>query len=1299
MRMLIRTLASSFVIIFFLSFQAAIALGQNTVTGAFEGTVTDSITGQPIVGATAEITNVETNIAVTKLTDARGRFYQGLLAPGLYRIRVTMNGYQPNETFQRLKIARTGEVVPVPVNLDPIPAGTTPPTTTPPTTTPPTTPPGTPPATPPTTTLPAPPSTTTPVTPPPPIPAAAQTAAGNEVRSSINTVDARRSGSFSEEDVSALPLGGTTFTRTFDELALLLPGVAPPPQTLGSFAGPGQGSGVGTSGQFAVNGLRSRGNNFTVDGSDNNDEDIGVRRQGFLSLVPQPIESIREYQAITLLAPAQFGRNFGANVNAVSKSGGNQVHGNLFGFFNSSQLNARNFFDSANGNDLVQVRANSGAAVTLDGQPLRVRNHSGGEDSFTLGKVGGTLGGPIRRQSTFYFLAAEGQLINATQEENFAVPSIEQRGIFGSGATGISGNPLNSAGSQFRARPTNSSGDAFYSLFPFANNPTGIYGLNTYTQVLPASARGIVGSAKLDHNFNLGGLTQSLTARYNYTDDQRELSKTGEAIFSTLKPKVRAQNLSLYFNSQLSGAGSSNQLFNQIRVSYGRTRLRFNEVRPCLATDAAFSNDCVLPSDLFPNQPFLINRTSIENRTVPVGSTPSLSPDQQRDNSVVYRRLIFNRPIHTEDDLGPLGQISIAGFSPLGVDVNNFPQTRVNNTYQFADVLSWRFGNHSAAFGTDNRRSELNSNLPRVTRPYVTFNGAPPLLANRFFKPEDLAATGVPSNFFLTLANIGNQPVSTAADLSLRFYQLNFFGQDDWRILPNLSLAYGLRYETNTTPRDSNDRIERTFNDPALNLVPGLRSFVGNRDRIFEPDKNNFAPRVSLAYSPNIFGKNRTTVFRAGFGMYFDQILGAVVSQSRNVFPTFLSMNFGGLFAQNQEVLLSYVNPATTSFQGLPLVRGINQLNLPLDAGLVRLLNQNFPPAFGLTLPTKRLKLPNAFHYTLTFEQQLSRELTLSFAYVGTGGRSLLRFTTPNLGPGTNILPTRFSAEGAEPLVFGRICVPSGGKADNSNNSFSALQQFCGARPVSDIGAVSIFETSGTSLFDSYQMELRGRFFQALQLNASYVLSSARDDVSEAFDLAGAPSLPQNSRNFAGERAPANFDVRHRGTFSAIYDMTSLKDKLSGMGWALNGLQVAAIGRIQGGQPFTVNSVYDVNLDGNLTDRLNSVEGLKMNKDGRQPIIVQTTNLGGLLAATGSDGLVERNAFRAGGLVDVDVSVSKAFAFSGTKRIVIRGDFFNVFNRRNFGIPVRLLEAPGFGRAVQTVTPGLRVQFALKFEF
>ncbi len=231
------------------------ANAQDTVTGAFEGTVTTSDTGQAIAGATAQIINQQTGQATEKRTDARGRFYQGLLAPGIYRIRVTSPGFQPREVIQRLFITRAGEVVPVPVTLDPDIAAT-------PTPTPITTSGGT-------------PVVTTPVVTPTPIALAAME---TDIQARINMTDARAGGAFTEQEVSILPLGSQILTRTFDELALLLPGVALPPQTLGSVAGPGQGAGVGSAGQFAVNGLRSRANNFTVDGSDNNDEDIGVRR-------------------------------------------------------------------------------------------------------------------------------------------------------------------------------------------------------------------------------------------------------------------------------------------------------------------------------------------------------------------------------------------------------------------------------------------------------------------------------------------------------------------------------------------------------------------------------------------------------------------------------------------------------------------------------------------------------------------------------------------------------------------------------------------------------------------------------------------------------------------------------------------------------------------------------------------------------------------------------------------------------------------------------------------------------------
>ena len=1287
---------SRLLLVFALSLLPYIALNtltsaQDTVTGAFEGTVTSSQTGAAIAGANVEIINQATGLVIPKRSDTRGRFYQGLLNPGIYTIRVSAPGFQTKEVVQRLFITRTGEVVPVPVTLDPAPPAATP--TTAPT--------------------PSPGGGTTPAS-----PAAGQSARETDVRAGINTTDARRSGAFTEEEVSTLPLGGRTLTRTFDQLALLLPGVAVPPQTLGNGAGPGIGAGVGSAGQFATNGLRSRGNNFTVDGSDNNDEDIGVRRQGFLSLIPQSIESIKEYQAITLLAPAQFGRNIGAQVNAVSKSGGNEVHGTIYGFLNASQLNARNFFDTTNGNDSVPVRSGSQSVIVapevsfnertlnfnpVGGRPLTIRNESGGKDSFTLGQAGFVLGGPIKRNRMFYFVSAEAQFLNATQEASFAVPTVAERGAFNTGATGIFRDPFDDT-PEF-ALPTTSGGDAIFSLFPFANNPNGIYGQNTFTQVLPASGRGRILSGKYDYNFKFRERQQSLTGRYNFTDDWRILPVTGGAIFSTLKPRVRTQNFSFFFNSEVTDPNSITPIFNQVRLSYGRTRLRFDEVR-----DQTF----LVPSKQFPDIPFLLNAPLRENFTLP---NIDLVNDRIVPNTgpVVIRT---NRT--TEDQIGPVGQVALAGFSPIGVDVFNFPQKRVNNTYQFADQMTLRVGGHSFAFGTDNRRTELNSDLPRNFRPLITFYGAPELdlrpdeslaFTNNFVRPIDLAAASAASGFFQTLTT------GSDAGINLRFYQINFFGQDEWRIRPNLSFSYGLRYEYNTPAREVNRRVEESFTDPLLNLVPGLSGFIDNRRRIYEPDRANFAPRVGVAYSPGRFGREHGIVFRAGYGLFYDQILGAVVSQSRSVFPRFLTVNTAGGLGNllfSQDIPLSLLNPANprlpngTPFSGLGLVQPgtLNRLD-PSSTLAEQIATINalasaagaLPSASGVevTLPSRQLKLPNAHHYSFTYEQQLTPNMVISAAYVGTLGRNLIRFTTPNLGTNSILLPDRFVVGETindlfEPNFLGIAIAPG-------TRLSSAGDTFIGGRPVSTVGGVQIFETSANSRYDSLQLQVRGLFRRSLQYQASYTLSKAVDDVSDVFELAGAPALPQNSLTFAGERGPANFDVRHRFTYNFIYDFPGERARNAVLRFLFSGLQLASIGQIQSGQPFTVNTYFDVNLDGNLTDRLNSLNGITVTGDRRQPLLLTTDNIASLIAPVGQDGQIGRNSFRAGNLIELDMALAKTFTISERQKLTFRMDVFNFINRDNFGVPVRFIGAPGFGQAINTVTPGRRIQFALKYSF
>jgi hypothetical protein len=1200
---------------------------QDTVTGAFEGTVSNSKTGTPIKDADVQIINQQTGLTISLRTDSDGRFYEGQLAPGMYRIRVTVAGFQPKEVIQELKISYTDQVIPVPVPLDPTGATST--------------------------------SSTT----------------ESDIRVEMNRSDARRRGSFTKE-VPILPLASTTLIRSFDELALVLPGVAPPPQTLGNVAGPGVGAGVGSAGQFAVNGLRSRANNFTVDGSDNNDDDIGVRRQGFVSLIPQPIDSIQEYHVTTLLAPAQFGRNIGAQVNAVSKSGGDQIHGTIYGVFNSSQLNARNFFDTGTvANSHFPLRTANNQPVLLDGQPIMLRNESGGEDSFTLGQGGFVLGGPLKPKQVFYFLSGEYQLVNASQEESFAVPALPQRGAFGTGTTGIFRDPF--TGAPTSTNPMERTGAAVLSLFPFPNNPGGIYGANTFTQVLPASGRGKVMSAKLDGNFDAWQRPQSITGRYNFTDDFRNIPVTGGAIFSTLKPHIRTQNLSLFWNSKINKPYSTNMIFNQVRLSYGRTRLRFDEVR---------NHDFLIPSGDSPNTPFLLNAPELFNLTLPS------APGVPNNGPVTFTR----PPITVEDEFGAAGQVIIAGFSPIGVDVFNFPQRRINNTYQIADQLTLRFGRHTLTLGTDNRRTELNSDLPRNARPLITFGGAPRLIfqngvsrfptsndPNPIIAPVDLATIGSPNNLLLT--------VSTGPDddaISLRTLQLSFYAQHDWRISRSLSLSYGLRYEYNTPPRELNGRIEKTFSDPSLNLVPGLSEFIAGRTRINDPDLNNFAPRASIAYSSDRFGNNRHSILRAGYGLFYDQILGAVVSQSRNVFPTFLTVNFGGgiLSSLVDNFGLIIFNPTRLSvnIDGRPvtlLTPGtINRLNPEFGVhGLITYVKDNFPNAIAPTLPARKLEMPMAHHFAFTYEQQLSRNLVMSTAYVGTRANHLLRFTTPNLGPGLTLVPLAFDVFQeifTVPQFSGRAIIPN--------------------RPDKTIGAINIFETTASSRYDSLQIQLHGRLRDSMQYQMSYNLSRATDDVSDVFDLAGASALPQNSLTFSGERGPANFDARHRFTYNFIYSFAYYE---KGVRWLLRGLQIAGIGRFQTGQPFTVNSTIDVNLDGNLTDRLNTLNGIVVTGDRSQPLRLTTDNTFSLLAPFGQDGSVTRNTFRAGNLLELDLSLIKNFSMGATRRLIFRTDIFNFLNRANFGVPVRFLEAPAFGKATSTVTPGRRIQFSLKFSF
>jgi hypothetical protein len=145
---------------------------------------------------------------------------------------------------------------------------------------------------------------------------------------------------------------------------------------------------------------------------------------------------------------------------------------------------------------------------------------------------------------------------------------------------------------------------------------------------------------------------------------------------------------------------------------------------------------------------------------------------------------------------------------------------------------------------------------------------------------------------------------------------------------------------------------------------------------------------------------------------------------------------------------------------------------------------------------------------------------------------------------------------------------------------------------------------------------------------------------------------------------------------------------------------LASIFEARTGQPFTLNLPNDANLDGNLTDRPSTTDGLVFfSGHGRQRVAIAGGRSVTDFFVLGRDGFVGRNTVRADGFVNLDLALSKRFAFTDNQRLDFRAEFFNALNRANFGIPIHTIGSPGFGSAVETANPARIIQFALKYSF
>ncbi|NWG13700.1 MAG: carboxypeptidase regulatory-like domain-containing protein [Acidobacteria bacterium] len=1066
---------------------------------------------------------------------------------------------------------------------------------------------------------------------------------GSDVAQIVNTENALRGGDFDERYLSSLPLPGI---RTFDSLAFLVAGVEDAPQATSDVTGPGIGAGVGTPGQFSVNGMRARANNFTLDGSDNNDQDVAVRRQGFLSLLPQSVDSVQEFHISTLLWDAELGRNLGAQVNAITKSGTNRFYGQVYGFLTDSRFNARNFFDCA-----------GGAAA--------------GKEPYTRTQAGLIFGGPLARDRAQLLGSFEYQSIHASQEQHFASPAAAERRFMGLPKFKVITSPisLNNHFDYETAAGATPLGLNLLSIYPLPNNATGPYGANTYSQIQPAGGRGYVGSVKLSHQIVA---RHALDSRYNFADDSRDLPGVRKAINSAIQSATRSQNLSLILNS-----GVTDTLFNQARISFGRTRLRFAEL---------------------PGNPLSLAR---EDKTLGGKIVPFT-----KEGEPIPGSLIVN------SSTGPLGELTIRPYSPVGLDASLFPQGRINNTMQYADTISRTWLGHTLRFGGDIRFVQFNSRQDRNYRTLIDVNNGilevrnlddPFASGTRFLPGIQFADIGQVSSIFQTIT--AGAPNSY---IGLRFREFNLFVNENWRLRPNLNIDFGLRFENNTVPREVNGRIESAigledlpapggsqFDDPRAaaafdNAVDAYRAVLDGRSRIYDPDHNNFSPHAGFAWDP--FNNGRMSV-RGGYGLYYDTILGAVVSQARNVFPTEIPFLSEATFFGHDG--LNANNPGFFGIRNAEgdvppfFVEGTNQLAGTADdfVALVGTLLDATKEAGGLTftLPDKRLRTPYVQQWHLTLEREMFTDYLVAASYVGTKGTKLTRPVTPNGGPAVTPKQILTLKAGAAPTVT------------FDNLDAGIVNQLPIHRQDGALGAYRIFENSARSNYHAFQLETCKRYSHGLTFTGAYTWSHAIDDVSDIIEGAGAPSIAQDSVNLGAERGHAGFDVRHRVAASAIVDLPRFRGKPAVL---LAGWQIASIFQARTGQPFTLAVPFDANLDGNLTDRPSTTEGLIFsNRHSVRRVAMMPGYEVTDFYSLGRNGSVGRNTVRGDGLVNLDLALNKKFRFADTRNLDLRVEVFNVFNRANFGLPVRTIGDPGFGSSTNTVTPARIIQFAVKLRF
>jgi hypothetical protein len=999
--------------------------------------------------------------------------------------------------------------------------------------------------------------------------------------------------------IENLPLNG----RMLVDLVLTVPGahVSHGAQT-GSmnplYWRPGQRSAV------SVGGSRPNGNYFLLDGTTNTDPTFNTQ-----NLSPSP-DAVREFKVQTGSYSAEMGGAGGGQINIVTRSGTNAYHGTVYEFLRNGFMDATSF-NSMGNNHLVQ------------------------------NNFGGSFGGPIVKNRTFFFVNYEGFRHAMTHTMIDTVPTLaEINGDFS--MAGPNMNPVH--------------------IFDPANGRTEFQYNGMMDVIDPARINPAAQQFLLQYipRPNAGMGTGMMTMA------------CGSAMMGTPMPGAGADcNNYVDARNALMGNDQGTVRVDQLLSNGDSIAARYS-----LSSEQGFFPGEMPPGGVGSLLPGFGSFNDNFSQQGNISWNRIISPTKVNTAAITFSRLAMHRyeeNAYTNDVVTQLGiqgigfggkgaygapYFNVQGYSPLGDNFSATPMKAWDTAIEGRDTFSMQLGRHSFKFGAAYTKYIWpmwgffqNRGYYQFTNGYTTQTGT-----------NDGTGSALAS-FLLGLPAV-KQRQAGIPQMQLRQWYASGFAQDSFRVTRSTTVEMGVRYEY------MDPLVDISYTNTNLIFPDGLSSapqvFVGGQNGyprgLRYANTHNFAPRFGLSQS-----LPHGLVFHSAFGLFYTPVdMNTWCNQRHNV-PY--------VFPETQQAN-NFIPPAAL-------------YNTQLNFG---------QPVLGQTTVSFTGMDPHARaqyieQWSTSVEKSLGSATTVEIGYLGSHGLHLQRAHLINNAPPG---PGPIGPRRPYPIIsfVPNTALPAG-VTYTAPATGCASGQMC--FPVSTI---NLLENTAQSWYDAGYVNVRRRYQHGFTLLANYTwsknLSDAPDFRSPMFESA----IPQDNSNLAAEKGPS-CDVRHRFALSAVYDVPGLKN-LSWASAATKNWQLSTVYQVQTGFPFTVSVFGDTANTGTALgenpDRANYT-GQPIFGPGTRTASQWFNRAAFATPPAFTFGNVGRNSVYGPGLQTLDLALARDFSITERMKFQFRGEFFNALNHTNLGTPDRFVNTPQFGTITEATTAGREIQLSARLSF